>query len=127
MDDMAGTNWTELTQSQPVNGVSYSFSSPAAVAVDSAGKIYVADDGSYAPEVIRVDDMTGANWTSIYVGPTGSTGLNSISVDSGGTVFTGGGGVRWIDDMVGVLTSSGAVAPVGTASSTHTISVAVAT
>ncbi len=114
MDDMAGTNWTELTQSPPVNGVSYSFSSPVAVAVDSADRIYVADNGYYAPAVVRVDDMTGANWTSLYVSPSGSTGLNSISVDSSGTVFTGGGGVRFIDDMTGVLTSSGAVAPVGT-------------
>lgn len=114
MDDMAGTNWTALTQSPPVNGVTYSFYSPAAVAVDSAGKIYIADNEYYAPAVVRVDDMTGANWTSLYVSPSGSTGLNSISVDSSGTVFTGGGGVRFIDGMLGVLTSSGAVAPYGT-------------
>jgi sugar lactone lactonase YvrE len=114
IDDMAGTNWTALTQSPPVNGVSSSFYSPAAVAVDSAGRIYVADNEYYAPAVVRVDDMTGTNWTSLYVSPTGSTGLNSISVDSSGTVFTGGGGVRFIDDMLGVLTSSGAIAPYGT-------------
>jgi sugar lactone lactonase YvrE len=114
MDDMAGTNWTELTSSPPVGGISYSFASPVAVAVDSAGKIYVADDGSYAPAVVRVDDMTGANWTSLYVSPQGSTGLNSIAVDSSGTVYTGGGGVRLMDDMAGVLTSSGAIAPYGT-------------
>ena len=114
MDDMLGTNWTTLTQSPPVNGVSSTFYSPAAVAVDSAGKLYVADNEYYAPAVVRVDDMTGANWTSLYVSPTGSTGLNSISVDSGGTVFTGGGGVRFIDDMLGVLTSAGAIAPYGT-------------
>jgi sugar lactone lactonase YvrE len=114
MDDMAGTNWTALTQSPPVNGVSSSFYSPAAVAVDSGGKIFVADNEYYAPAVVRVDDMTGTNWTSLYVSPTGSTGLNSISVDSSGTVFTGGGGVRFIDDMLGVLTSSGALALYGT-------------
>jgi len=113
IDDMTGTNWTTLTQSPIVNGVSYSFGSPAAVAIDSPGKIYVADNGSYAPEVVRVDDMTGLNWTSIYVSATGSTGLNSISVDSTGIVFTGGGGVRAIDEMVGVLTSSGAIGPIG--------------
>src|SRR5712664_572362 len=85
IDDMNGTNWTVLTQSPPVNGVSQSFSSPAAVAVDSAGKIYVADNQYYAPAVIRVDDMTGANWKSVYITAGGSAGLNSISVDSGGT------------------------------------------
>jgi sugar lactone lactonase YvrE len=114
MDDMNGTHWTALTQSQPVNGAIYSFSSPAAVAVDLAGKIYVADNEYYAPAVVRVDDMTGANWTSRYVSPTGSTGLNSISVDAHGAVFTGGGGAKIINEMAGVLTSSGEVAPYGT-------------
>ena len=110
---MNGTNWTVLTQSPPVNGVSYSFYSPAAVAVDSAGKIYVADNKYYAPAVIPVDDMTGANWTSLYVSASGGTGLNSISVDSSGTVFTGGGGVKLVDNMAGVLTSPGTIGPVG--------------
>jgi sugar lactone lactonase YvrE len=112
IDDMTGTNWTTLTQSPPVNGVSYTFSSPVAVAADSAGKIYVADNEG-SPAVVRVDDMTGLNWTSIYVSAAGSTGLNSISVDSGGTVYTGGGGVRFVDGMAGVLTSSGAIGPIG--------------
>ncbi len=113
IDDMTGANWTALTQSPSVNGFSYTFGSPEAVAVDSSGKIYVADDGSQAPEVVRVDDMTGLNWTSIFVSPVGTAGLNSISVDASGTVFTGGGGVRAVDEMVGVLTSSGAVGPIG--------------
>ena len=112
IDDMTGTNWTTLTQSPPVNGVSYTFSSPVAVAIDSAGKLYVADN-EYRAAVVRVDDMTGLNWTTVYVSAAGSTGLNSISVDSGGTVYTGGGGVRFVDGMTGVLTSSGAVGPVG--------------
>jgi hypothetical protein len=111
MDDMNGTNWTALTQAQ---GGTPRFSLPAAVAVDSAGKIYVADNGLVAPAVVRVDDMTGANWTTVYVSPTGSTGLNSISVDASQAVFTGGGGAKLINEMIGVLTSSGAVAPYGT-------------
>ncbi|HTC88958.1 MAG TPA: choice-of-anchor D domain-containing protein [Bryobacteraceae bacterium] len=114
IDDVSGTNWTALTQSVPVNGASYSFQSPVAVAVDSAGKIYVADNEYYAPALIRIDDMTGVNWTSIYVSPTGSGGPNSIAVDAGGTVFAGGGGVKFIDNMAGVLNSSGSViAPYG--------------
>ncbi|HXJ91874.1 MAG TPA: choice-of-anchor D domain-containing protein [Terriglobia bacterium] len=103
MDDMVGTNWTVLTGP---------FVSPVAVAIDSAGKIYIADNNS-AARVIRVDDMTGANWTSIPVSAVGSTGLNSIAVNSTGTVFTGGGGVRAVDSMAGVLYSSGDVGPVG--------------
>jgi hypothetical protein len=113
IDDMTGTNWTVLTQSPPVNGVSQSFYSPAAVALDSAGKIYVADNEYYAPALIRVDDMTGANWTSLYLGPSGSAGANSIAVDAGGTVFIGGGGVRLVDNMAVVLTSSGTIGPLG--------------
>jgi sugar lactone lactonase YvrE len=112
IDDMTGKNWTTLTQSPVVNGVSHTFTSPVAVAVDSAGKIYVADNEG-SPAVVRVDDMTGTNWTSLYVSPSGSTGLNSISVDSGGTAYTGGGGVRFVDNMAGVLTSSGAIGPIG--------------
>ncbi len=106
IDDMYGTNWTTLT----------GFTSPAAVAFDSAGKIYVADDGPPAGAVIRVDDMTGANRTLIYLGPVGTAGPNSISVDQSGTVFVGGGiggAVKVVDNMAGVLASSGSIGPVG--------------
>lgn len=106
MDDMFGTNWTTLT----------GFTSPAAVAFDSAGKIYIADDGPPAGAVIRVDDMTGANRTSIYLGPVGTAGPNSISVDQSGMVFVGGGiggAVKVVDNMAGVLNSSGTIGPVG--------------
>ncbi len=114
MDDMTGANWTTLSQSPPINGVSYSFASPMAVAVDSAGRIYIADD-EYEPAVVRVDDMTGANWTSVFIGSSGGSALNSIAVDSGGTVFVSGDyGVRTVDDMLGVLTSGGAIGPIGT-------------
>ena len=47
------------------------------------------------------------------VSPAGSGVLNSIAVDPGGTVFTGSGGVRFVDGVVGVLTSSGAIGPIG--------------
>ena len=114
MDDMTGANWTALTQSQPLNGLSHSFSSPVAIALDSAGKIYVADNEYFAPAVIRVDDMTGANWISIYTSRTsGGAGLNSIAVDTSGTVFTGGGGAKLVDKMTAVLSSSGTIGPVG--------------
>jgi hypothetical protein len=110
-DDMTGTNWTALTQSVPVNGVSYSFSSPVGVAVDPGGRIYVGDATSYQPEVVRVDDMTGANWTYLFLGA--NAGLNSIAVDSSGTVFIGGGGAKVVDNMTGVISSSEAIGPIG--------------
>ena len=111
VDDMTGTNWTVLTQSQPVNGAIYSLQSPAAVAFDPAGRIYIADNEYYQPAVVRVDDMTGSNWTSIYAGS--GSGLNSISVDSSGTVYAGGGGARIVVNMAAVLTSSGTIGPIG--------------
>jgi hypothetical protein len=61
MDDMNGTNWTTLTQSPVINSYIYSLQSPIGVAVDPAGKIYIADAEYYQPAVIRIDDMMGAN------------------------------------------------------------------
>src|SRR5579862_311961 len=104
MDDITGAGWTVLN----------TFSDPVAVAVGPGFRIYVADNGfSVGPAVVRVDDMSGANWVSLSVSPSGSGGLNSISVDATGMVMTGGGGVRLVDSMAGFLTSTNAVCPVG--------------
>jgi sugar lactone lactonase YvrE len=107
MDDMNGTNWTTLTQSPVINSYIYSLQSPIGVAVDAAGKIYIADAEYYQPAVVRVDDMTGANWTSIYLGANATP--QNIAVDSSGMVLVGGGGAQIVDNMVGVLTSSSAL------------------
>src|SRR5437660_71658 len=107
MDDMNGTNWTTLTQSPVINSYIYSLQSPIGVAVDAAGKIYIADAEYYQPAVIRVDDMTGANWKSTYLGANSTP--QSIAVDSSGMVLVGGGGARIVDNMMGVLTSSSAL------------------
>jgi centrosomal CEP192-like protein/NHL repeat-containing protein len=106
MDDLKGTNRITLTQSPAINGYIYSFASPIAVAVDHAGKIYIAD-AAYQSAVIRVDNMTGANWTSIYLGSNSTP--NSIAVDSSAMVLLGGGGARIVDNMTGVLSSSSAL------------------
>src|SRR5437879_5906686 len=107
MDDMNGNNWTTLTLSPVINGYIYSLQSPIGVAVDPAGKIYIADAEYYQPAVIRVDDMTGVNWTSIYLGSTATP--HSIAVDSSGVVLVGGGGAQIVDNMIGVLASSSAL------------------
>jgi len=57
--------------------------------------------------VVRVDDMTGTNWTSIYLGANATP--HSIAVDSSGMVLVGGGGAQIVDNMVVVLTSSSAL------------------
>jgi sugar lactone lactonase YvrE len=112
IDDMTGANWTALTSVSPAYGVTYSFNSPVAVAVDSSGKIYVADDEPYQPAVVRVDDMTGTNWTSIFLGSGPSP--HSIALDSTGAVYTGGYGVQITDNMAAVVAStSNAICPYG--------------
>ncbi len=105
MDDMSATNWTTLTQSPVIGMYIYSFGSPIGVAVAGSGEIYVAD--SYIPSVVRVDDMTGANWTSIRLG-SGAT-PHSIAVDASGMVLVGGSGAQIVDNMAGVLTSASAL------------------
>lgn len=105
MDDLNATNWTTLTQSPVIGSYIYSFGSPVGVAVDAAGKIYVAD--AYAASVVRVDDMTGANWTSIRLG--GGATPHSIAVDASGMVLVGGGGAQIVDNMAAVLSSSSAL------------------
>ena len=102
MDDMNGTNWTTLAQSPVIGIYIYTFGSPVGVAVDRAGKIYVAD--AALPSVVRVDDMTGANWTSIGLGSSATP--HRIAVDSSGMVLVGGGGAQIVDDMAGVIISS---------------------
>ena len=110
MDDMNATNWTTLTQS-PVTGIyGTSFASPVGIALDPNGKIYVVD--SYSQHsLVRVDDMTGANWTSVNLGANATP--NSIAIDSTGMVLVGGGGAQVVDDMAGLLRSSGVVAQYG--------------
>jgi sugar lactone lactonase YvrE len=103
MNDLTGAGWTTLTQSPVIGGYIYSFTSPVGVAVDPASRIYVADTGSSTASVIRVDDMTGANWTSVSLGA-GATS-HSIALDSGGMVLVGGGGAQIVDNMMQAFTS----------------------
>src|SRR5258708_35701664 len=58
MDDMSGTNWTTLTQSPVINSYIYSLQSPVGVAVDAAGRIYIADAEYYQPPVLHIYHMT---------------------------------------------------------------------
>src|SRR5579863_8764991 len=98
-DDLNFTNWTTLRQSQPVGPYIYLFGGPTGVVTDRAGKIYVAD----GTNVIRVDDMTGANWASIGVG---TFPPHTLAVDSSGMVLLGNGyNAQIVDGEVTVLTS----------------------
>jgi streptogramin lyase len=52
MDDLQGTNWTEL----PLKDVS-----PVDVSIDSGGRLYILDGD--AGRIIRVNNMAGKGWT----------------------------------------------------------------
>jgi hypothetical protein len=94
------TNWTTLSHSQPIGPYIYSFGGPTGVVTDSAGKIYVLS----GTNVIRVDDMTGANWTSISVG---TFAPHTIAVDSSGMVLLGNGyDAQIVDSESAVFTSN---------------------
>ena len=99
-DDVNFTNWTTLSQSQPVGPYIYLFGSVTGVVTDAAGKIYVAD----GTNITRVDDMTGANWTSISVG---TFPPHTIAVDASGMVVLGNGyDAQIVDSEATVLTSN---------------------
>lgn len=103
MDDLTGAGWTTLTQSPVINGYIFRFGSPVGVAVDSGGRIYIADSSGPTPSVIRVDDISGANWTSISLGSSATP--HSIAIDPGGLVLVGGGGAQIVDSMTAVEAS----------------------
>ena len=107
MDDMTGKNWTTFgTRGTGVD----QFSFPTGLFVDGAGRIYVTDSdvANSFERVVRIDDMTGTNWTTF--GTSGS-GVNQFSalwgvfVDSAGHIYLTDAGtnarVVRIDDMNG--------------------------
>src|SRR5262249_28288099 len=101
------------TQSPVINGYIFSFGSPAHVTLDTIGRIVIGDGTS----VIRVDDMTGANWVSFDVG----TSVQGVAVGSDGTTYaagttssTGSGVVRFDDNATGAgLTAANLVSQTG--------------
>lgn len=74
VDDMTGKGWTVLGGHGPgprgAGGGVGQFAVPWGIAVDEAGRIYVADHSNH--RLVRVNDMTGAGWT--IVGRPGSPG-----------------------------------------------------
>lgn len=94
IDNMTGTNWTALTQSPVINSYIYLIQDPLAVALDPSGRLYIGQNStSGGGSIIRVDDMTGANWTSTHIG----NNVTGLSVDSSGTVFISGASVNIMD------------------------------
>ena len=78
------------------------FIEPLGIALDSAGRIYVADNGNY--RIVRMDDMTGAGWTTFGTrgsGPGQFENLFGIAVDATGRIYGVDAQVVRVDDISG--------------------------
>lgn len=91
VNDMTGAGWTTLgTPGAGVKQFSYGHG-PGGIFLDGAGRIYVADFGN--SRIVRVNDMTGAGWTTVGKPGTGVNEFNGpagIFVDGAGRILCGG-------------------------------------
>src|SRR5438270_4248902 len=101
-DDLNGTNLISYgTQGSDVG----QFYGAYGIALDSAGRIYVAD--TYNSRVVRIDDMNGTNWASFgtYGSDIGQfSNPSGISIDTAGRIYvmdTGNARLVRMDDMDG--------------------------
>lgn len=100
-DDLGGTN--AIASGTQGSGVGQ-FYGPQGIALDSAGRIYIAD--LYNNRIVRIDDLNGTNWTSYGVYGTGVGQFlspQSISIDPTGHIWVldPGQGLIRMDDMNG--------------------------
>jgi sugar lactone lactonase YvrE len=101
-DDLSGTNAIAYGTQGFGTGQFYG---PSGIALDSAGRIYIAD--TYNDRIVRIDDMNGTNWTSLgtYGSDVGQFSIpQSVSVDPAGHIWVvdnGNGRLVRMDDMNG--------------------------
>ena len=69
-DDMDGTNWTAIGSFGTERNELMLYA-PSGICLDRSGRIYVSQCSSNH-RIVRMDDMTGANWTEFGVGGTGT-------------------------------------------------------
>ena len=102
MDNMSGSGWA--TFGSPGSGVGQ-FTFPAGIAVDSLGRIYVAD--YFNDRIVRINDITGAGWTTFGTAGSGVgqfDGVAKIAIDSLDRIYVtdqSNNRVVRIDDMSG--------------------------
>jgi hypothetical protein len=78
INDMSGAGWVALgTPGSGANQFNCSNARMGSIVVDTAGRIFVVDAGNH--RIVRMDDMTGAGWTTF--GSAG-TGVNQFLVPS---------------------------------------------
>jgi hypothetical protein len=97
-DDLSGTN--AIAYGTQGSGVGQ-FYGPQGIALDSAGRIYIAD--IYNDRIVRIDDMNGTNWISYGAYGTGPfVSPQSVSIDPTGHIWVlDGHGLSRMDDMNG--------------------------
>jgi DNA-binding beta-propeller fold protein YncE len=61
MDDMTGANWTTLGGPSGGSGTGQ-FTTPAGIALDTNGRISVADSGNN--RIVRMDNISGSGWAA---------------------------------------------------------------
>ena len=102
MDNITGANWT--TFGHCGHGKDQ-FSGANDIALDSAGRIYVADSNN--SRIVRFDDMLGTNWISLGTAGSGTnqfTGPQGVAVDAAGKIYiadTSNRRIVRVDDMTG--------------------------
>lgn len=108
MDDLTGKNWIAFGTKGKVQSndpAKLKFYRPTGVFVDSQQRLYIADMGN--SRIVRIDDMTGKNWTafgSIGTGTNQFTGPTKVIVDQANHLYIADFGNRRIvrcDDMTG--------------------------
>jgi streptogramin lyase len=81
------------------------FWDPAGIALDSSGRIYIADTANN--RVVRIDDPSGVGWTTYGTGGNGSgqfANPRGVAVDASGRIYVGDSDncrIVRIDDMSG--------------------------
>jgi len=89
MDDMTGGGWTMLGGSgrSGHSGINQ-FNHPTCVSLDAGGHIFIAD--MVNNRIVRMDDMTGANWTALGGPGSGVSQFNrpwGVALDPSGHVY----------------------------------------
>ena len=105
IDNMTGAGWT--TYGSPGSGGAGLFGWPTGIVTDSAGKIYVADQNTPNNWIVRMDDMTGAGWTTFGTFGTGTNQFKyptGVSIDPYGKIYvpdSGNNRIVRINDFTG--------------------------
>lgn len=88
MHDISGSGWTAYGHSGIGTPAQGTFNNPQCVVVGADGKLYIADTNNH--RIVRIDDMTGANWIMYGSQGTGQgqfNGAASVFVASSGTIY----------------------------------------